>query len=186
MNNYVYVVDFGELVKVGVSSNVTKRISSVSSQLNLDPISTYTRQSDNAYEVESYVKTRLNQFHIKSDVIKTELFNCDFFTACKAVDFEMSEGAKSNRNNVGQIISSVERRSRIENPEYKSLFDRALSEVESVGSVDSKVYLMENYGFVNELELYMLISECLQCKLDLIKLKDKVQMKIDQLKLDLM
>ena len=84
MNNYVYVVDFGELVKVGVSSNVTKRISSVSSQLNLDPISTYTRQSDNAYEVESYVKTRLNQFHIESEVIKTELFNCDFFTAwCK-------------------------------------------------------------------------------------------------------
>ena len=91
----VYIMEFDGFVKVGITSDRKKRLSSVQSELKNTVIrSIFSHQLDNAIDVESSVINSLADFHIIHDACKKELFKVSYDKALSVMTRELMSMGK--------------------------------------------------------------------------------------------
>ena len=78
MYSYLYLVDFGEVVKIGVSNNPDKRIESISKNFGLKPLTSVVHETLNAVSMESKVKYKFKADTMPFKRCLTETFNVEF------------------------------------------------------------------------------------------------------------
>jgi len=76
MNSFIYLVDFGEVVKVGVSKYPEHRFRVLSKQFDLDVVNTFIYQTGNAFAIEAMVKSAFTHKVKPWGGVTTETFSC--------------------------------------------------------------------------------------------------------------
>lgn len=76
MNSFIYLVDFGEVVKVGVSRHPETRFRALAKQFDLSVIDTFICQTGNAYKIEKMTKEAFSHKVKPWGGVTTETFSC--------------------------------------------------------------------------------------------------------------
>lgn len=78
MESHIYLIDFGEVVKVGVSKYPMNRSKNIARTFNLEIIGFYFYKTKNAYAIERMVKDSFAHKVKPWGGVTTETFSCSF------------------------------------------------------------------------------------------------------------
>lgn len=132
MSESVYIADFGRFIKVGRSRDPEFRIKCLSSMFGIAPISTYSREFNDACKIETMVIGALSHSSFPVHPIKRETFKFPFGAASESlrnICEDYVEKTISTRES--ELIRRLNRgeRNKIKT-DYKNILNKLFKELE--------------------------------------------------------
>lgn len=140
MNKYVYIVDFGCFVKVGITKNKKQRLAQLKVNFKSEIINfEFSSLLSNAEEVEELIISKLSDHHIIKDECKNECFSCSYEIAKEeAIKLINSNGILDGLDVNLEIATSIripsslkkklEKKAADEGRSFNNMVNRLLSE----------------------------------------------------------
>lgn len=110
MHGYVYVADFGDFRKVGMSGSPKMRVLELSQILGKHCLELFTEASKNKELLESKVLSELDNYKVAGQEIKRELFSCsmiDCKDALRKVKAELELDTKESDLDINYKVSKT-------------------------------------------------------------------------------
>ncbi|CAL9963501.1 Arc-like repressor [Vibrio phage K16] len=109
MKKYVYIVDFGCFVKVGITKNKKQRLNQLRVTFKSEIINfEFSKLLSNADKVEGLIISELNDYHLIKDECKGECFSCGYdFAKAKALEVIALKGIIEGSTIDKEIATSI-------------------------------------------------------------------------------